>query len=75
MAPTTPPPAAPTTPPPATSLHNLAVTLHDQGDLDAAHHLYERALTIREARLGTDHPATVRSRELFTAVVTKLENR
>jgi Tetratricopeptide repeat len=30
-----------------------------QGDLDTARTLYERTLSIREARLGPDHPATV----------------
>ena len=38
----------------ATSLNNLALVLADQ-DLDTAR-LHERALTIREARLGRDHP-------------------
>ncbi len=37
--------------------------------------LHECALTIREARLGADHPDTMRSRELLAAVVTELENR
>jgi Tetratricopeptide repeat len=46
-----------------------------QGDLDAARTLHERALAIREARLGPDHPDTVRSRGLLAAVVTALENR
>jgi tetratricopeptide (TPR) repeat protein len=32
-----------------------------QGDLDGARALQERALAIREARLGTDHPLTATS--------------
>jgi Tetratricopeptide repeat len=37
-------------------LSNLAVVLHDQGDLHGARTLHERALTIREARLGPTTP-------------------
>jgi hypothetical protein len=37
--------------------------------------LHERALTIHEARLGPDHPDTVRSRERLAVVVAALENR
>lgn len=42
---------------------------------DGARPLYERALTIREARLEPDHPDTARSRERLAAVVAALENR
>jgi hypothetical protein len=49
--------------------------LADQGDLDAARSLHERALAIREARLGADHPDTMRSRKDLAAVVVALENR
>ncbi len=59
----------------AQSLNNLATVLADQGDLQRARPLYERALRIREARLGVDHPDTVRSRERLAAVVAALENR
>ncbi|HEY2958094.1 MAG TPA: tetratricopeptide repeat protein [Actinomycetota bacterium] len=59
----------------ATNLGNLAGVVRAQGDLDAARTLHERALAIREARLGPDHPDTVRSRGLLAAVVTALENR
>src|SRR6266508_4411340 len=59
----------------AHSVHNLSHVLHDQGDLHHARPLYERALPIREARLGVDHPDTVRSRERLAAVVAALENR
>ena len=37
--------------------------------------LHERALAIHEARLGADHPDSVRSRERLAAVVADLENR
>jgi tetratricopeptide (TPR) repeat protein len=32
-----------------------------QGDLDGARRLHQRALSLREARLGADHPATANS--------------
>jgi Flp pilus assembly protein TadD len=54
---------------------NLAGVLTAQGDLDGAHALFERALAIREARLGPNHPDTVRSRENLALVVAALENR
>jgi hypothetical protein len=56
----------------ARSLSNLANVLYDQGDLDRARRLYERALSIREARLGADHPDTARSRKDLAAVVAAL---
>jgi hypothetical protein len=37
----------------AWSLTNLATIVHDQGDLDRARTLLERAVTIREARLAS----------------------
>jgi hypothetical protein len=52
----------------------LALVLHDQGDLQGARTLHERALRIYEAYLGPDHPATVRSHERLTAALTRLEN-
>jgi hypothetical protein len=57
------------------SLNNLAGVLRDQGDLDGARPLYERARAIREVRLGADHPDTVRSRERLAAVVAELDNQ
>jgi tetratricopeptide (TPR) repeat protein len=45
----------------ADSLNGLASVLHAQGDLDGARPLFERALTIFEARLGPDHPDTAHS--------------
>jgi hypothetical protein len=59
----------------ARSLNNLAGVLRDQGDLDGARPLYERARAIREVRLGADHPDTVRSRERLAAVVAELDNQ
>lgn len=56
-------------------LGNLAGILAAQGDLDGARALLERALAIREARPGPDHPDTVRSHERLAAVVTEPENR
>jgi hypothetical protein len=32
-------------------------------------------LAIREARLGADHPATVRSRQNLAAVIAELDNQ
>jgi tetratricopeptide (TPR) repeat protein len=52
-----------------TSLGNLAIVLADQGDLDAARRLHERALAIREARLGPDHPDTAESLNILAGVL------
>ncbi|HEV2000239.1 MAG TPA: tetratricopeptide repeat protein, partial [Xanthobacteraceae bacterium] len=41
-----------------TSLNNLAVLLHAQGDLAGARPLFEHALAIRETALGPEHPDT-----------------
>lgn len=46
-----------------------------RADYPQARELYERALAIRETRLGPDHLETMRSRERLAAVVTALENR
>ena len=51
------------------------MTLYAQGDLDQARTLHERALAIREARLGADHPDTVRSRQDVAAVVAELDDQ
>jgi Flp pilus assembly protein TadD len=59
----------------ANSLNNLASVLHAQGDLAGARTFYERALAIREQRLGPGHPITVRNRENLATVVMELENR
>ena len=39
--------------------NNLAVVLKDQGKLDEAKAMYERALAGRERTLGADHPHTL----------------
>ena len=53
----------------ADSLNNLALVLRDQGDVDGARALHERALAIYESRLGADHPSTAKSRrELATTI-------
>jgi hypothetical protein len=52
----------------ALSLSNLARLLRDHGDLARARALHERALHIREARLGADYTDTARSRRNLAAV-------
>ncbi len=54
----------PTTPEAAWSLNNLAEVLLDQGDLQGARTLHQRALAIREIRLGPEHPETAWSLNL-----------
>jgi hypothetical protein len=54
---------------------DLATILADQGDLDRARTLHERALAVREARLGADHPDAVRSRQRLAAVVAALDEQ
>lgn len=58
----------------AQSLSNLAGVLADQGDVDGARRLHERALAICEARLRPDHPDTAQSRQRLAAAVTELED-
>ena len=45
----------------ATSLNNLAFTLHAQGHYAAAEPLYREALVLREAALGKDHADVAQS--------------
>ena len=45
----------------AHSVHNLSHVLHDQGDLDHARTLHQRAVSIREARPGADHPTPLKA--------------
>jgi len=52
----------------AQSLHDLARILASQGDLDGARGLLERALLIRQRRLGSDHPDTLGSMNDLAAV-------
>jgi hypothetical protein len=54
---------------------DLALVLRTQDDLDGARRLHERALAIREARLGEDHPDTARSPQNLAAVVGELDNQ
>jgi hypothetical protein len=55
-------------------LNGAGLYLWQRADHEQARPLYERALAIREARLGPDHPDTVRSRQNLMAVVTELED-
>lgn len=43
------------------SMHNLALTRRDLGDLQGARELFEQALAGRRRVLGEDHPDTLRS--------------
>ena len=45
----------------AQSLANLALFYTNQGKFEQAELLYQRALAIREKRLGPDHPGTASS--------------
>jgi hypothetical protein len=56
-------------------MEGLGLVLSNLGDLNTARGLYERALAIREARLGPDHPDTARSRQDLETVVARLEER
>ncbi len=44
-----------------TSMNNLALTLHAQGDLAGTHALHEKVLEIRRRVLGEEHPDTLAS--------------
>jgi hypothetical protein len=44
------------------SMHNLALTRRDLGDLQGARELFEQALAGRRRVLGEDHPDTLQSR-------------
>lgn len=44
------------------------------GDLVGARTRFERALAIYEARLGPDHPDTMRSRRSLAALTAELDN-
>jgi Tetratricopeptide repeat len=47
-------------------ISNLGSVFQDLGDLEGARHLHERALAIREARLGPDHPDTATTQRSLT---------
>ena len=53
----------------ATSLNNLAELLHAKGDYAAARPFYERALQIREATRGSQHPDTALSLHNLAAMM------
>ena len=55
-------------------LRHLASVLYDQGDLERARVLLERALAIDEARMGTEHPDTLKSRADLRKVVESLQH-
>jgi tetratricopeptide (TPR) repeat protein len=50
------------------SMHNLALTRRDLGDLQGARELFEQALTARRRVLGDDHPATLWSMQSLALV-------
>ena len=56
----------------ALSLNNLAFLYQDQGKLDAAEPLLERALAICEQSLGPEHPNTITGRENLAALRGKM---
>jgi hypothetical protein len=51
------------------------MVLRDQGDLEGARTLFERALGIYEAGLGPDHPNTGKARRNFVGVIGRLMTR
>jgi hypothetical protein len=55
--------------------HEVGRYLWGRGEHAQAKTLHERALAIREARLGDDHPDAVRSRENLAAVVAELDTQ
>jgi TIR domain/NB-ARC domain len=56
-------------------LSDAGLYLWQRADHPQARGLHERALAVREARLGLDHPDTVQSRQWLAAVVAKLDNQ
>ena len=52
-----------------TTLNNLANLLSNQGDLQGARPLYERALAIHEKALGPEHPNTAQSLNNLAALL------
>jgi len=59
----------------ARSLIYLGNLHRDLGDLTTAHALFERALAIREARLGLDHPDTKQARLHLAALEHALKDQ
>jgi hypothetical protein len=50
------------------SMHNLAETLRELGDLEGAHVLHDQALAGRRRVLGDDHPDTLQSTNNLAAI-------
>ncbi len=59
----------------ATCLNNLATHYYNQGKYEQAEPLYQRALSIYEQVLGSDHPDTRRTRENYTDLLRRMEQR
>jgi tetratricopeptide (TPR) repeat protein len=59
----------------ATDLNNLAELLREQGKYSEAEPLYRRALEIREAQLGINHPSTATVRENLELLLSDMESR
>ncbi len=57
----------------AISLNNLGSLLRAQGELNAAQHLYKRALAIREHVLGPNHPDTIASRRALAELAAEAD--
>ena len=55
----------------ATSLNNLALSIHDQGKYAEAEPLYKRAIAIDEKALGPEHPNVAMSLENYAALLRK----
>ncbi len=53
----------------AASLNNLAGLYHTQSKYAEAEPLYQRALTIREKALGSEHPDVAQSLENYAALL------
>jgi tetratricopeptide (TPR) repeat protein len=53
----------------ATVLHNLGGLCHARGDFEAGEPPARRAVELREARLGPDHPAVAADREAWGALL------
>ena len=59
----------------AVSLNNLAVLLKNQEKYEEAAALYQRALAIFEAALGSEHPKVVTCRKNYAGLALKLNGR
>ncbi len=57
------------------SLNNLAFLYDSQGKYEQAEPLYQRALAIREKRLGPEHPDTTTVRVNYTNLLQKIKDK